>query len=677
MTGPTDDRDGVDRAARGASRIEPSAEPPPHTAIGAPVVRGGEERRASWLPELDARDAGDVRSANAVLATMLPELARDEALRRRWVADVERMIELDVPSVARILYYGPGPDPRDPSAPPPWRVREVPPGVSLDVWLDAPAPRAVDEVFALARALFGALAEVHAAGAVLRQLHPQVISYDRAHGVTFTDVGLARVDTLSTRTARSLMIEGSPYLAPELLLGTVVDPRADLYSAAVVLWRALTGALPFGEAALVALDRAAVPALPARPFVPEPLAGVLRRCLELDPADRPESARFVLAILDDEDLLPAKPSWITCTACGARVLAGQRLCTTCGREAITLTLRGPGPRHDLVLKDVSEDADELRVLRELLEATSLDTVPPLNFLSGDRGLYSDAERTSRLALPTRLFRRLPADTAKVLVERFRAKGLDVVAIESPKRDLLERAGPTRVDATTALVVIGTIIGSISVALGLVAAGLPPGMMAPIAVGLMFPALFWLRRRVLPRSAIDLAPRTAPASLPASDPLVRRLAALLEAGTAPDVEREVGQLALITQHLVDRRAKSGPFSADLGAALAPVEALVTLVEQTVGAIDAVDRELASLDADEGELARALARSHARREPREARADALATLDHLRTLEERRARLLHQLLDAAALMRRAARLGLDDAEARAAHERDLEEARALLD
>jgi hypothetical protein len=663
-------------------RLLPS-EPPRLTRTAEPEVFGVERLERVELVEADAPSVDDARSEpsarrpgapRAVLATMLPELARDEALRRRWVADVERLIELDVPSVARILYYGPGPDPRDPSAPPPWRVRALPPGERLDDRLDREGPLSIDDVLALARALFDALADVHARGAVLRQLQPRLVSYDPEHGVTFTDVGLARVDTLSSRTARSLMIEGSPYLAPELLLGTLVDPRADLYSAAVILWRALTGRCPFGASALGALDRPAVPALDPELGAPEHLARLLRRCLEADPSDRPESARFARAILDGEDLLPARPSFIECSACGARVLTGQRLCTRCGREAITLTLRGEGPRYDLVLKTISDDADQLRVLREVLEATSLDAVPPLNFLTGDRGLYSDAERTSRLALPSRLYKRLPHATATTLAERFAAKGLTVEVAASPKRDALER-GATRSEAVAPIPLFATSLGLVLAIAALAVVGVPGWLLVPPVIGGFTVFLLLLKYRGGPRSALDLALRTAPAALPASDPLVRRIAAMLEASTAPDVERELGQLALVTQHLVDRRAR-GP-DADLGAALAPLEELVELVEDLVQTINSVDRELASLDADEGALARSLAKSEARREPRETRAATLETLDHLRALEERRSQLLHQLLDATALLRRAARLGLEDAEACEAHERDLEDARALLD
>src|SRR5437016_4390858 len=71
--------------------------------------------------------------------------------------------------------------------------------------------------------------------------------------------GHARLAILSSRTASSLLLESSPYVAAEAMLGTIVDPRADIYSLGVVLWRALTGRVPF-EASLLG-SRTALPKL--------------------------------------------------------------------------------------------------------------------------------------------------------------------------------------------------------------------------------------------------------------------------------------------------------------------------------------------------------------------------------------------------------------------------------
>ena len=94
-------------------------------------------------------------------------------------------------------------------------------------------------------------------------------------------------------------------MAPEQALGDpATDYRADIYSWGVVAWELLGGAHPFAERttmqALIAAHVAeAPPSLAAkRPDVPEPLARLVMRCLDKNPANRPASAAELLAALE-------------------------------------------------------------------------------------------------------------------------------------------------------------------------------------------------------------------------------------------------------------------------------------------------------------------------------------------------------------------------------------------
>lgn len=88
------------------------------------------------------------------------------------------------------------------------------------------------------------------------------------------------------------------YLAPEQAVGRGLCPATDVWGLGVTLLECLTGDLPFGDEATwesrrrrPLLDRA----MPTAPRdvpadLPAPLADVLRRCVALDPADRPSLA---------------------------------------------------------------------------------------------------------------------------------------------------------------------------------------------------------------------------------------------------------------------------------------------------------------------------------------------------------------------------------------------------
>jgi hypothetical protein len=630
----------------------------PDAIPGQRVV--GERRRLrhelAWPIELpDGR--------RALLAQLVPELAADVALRRRWVVDMERVAALPVARLAPTLAIGPAPDPRAPDAAPPWRVRLDPPGETLDARLRR-APLPDDEVIALGSELADALQSLHAAGAVLRDLDPRALVLGDDGRAWFTDVGHARLAILSSRTASSLLLESSPYTAPEALLGTVVDARADVYSLGVVLWRALTGGVPF-EASLVA-SRAVVPDLAALcPSAPPALVALVTRCVAPEPERRPPTARDVGDALRGKatgtELALART---TCQACGAAMNAGLRLCLACGKQAVQFHRTAPGDPDGIaiVLDKASETAEFLGKLSAFYSAVT-DRVPRLNFVVGDRRMYSKTELARRHALPAVLVADLEPDTAQALVTRLRGDGFKV-RTTTPRVQARKRRRATRI-------ALAGLAGAIASIVLLATGG---GLAATLALNLsIFAALIGgISRRRTTRAARRLPLgelRAAPAMLPAADAQVAAVAAALAATRSPDVRARLEELAILVQRLCDaHRALAGtPTASDR----APIAALVELARTTAEAIEAIDQQLATLD--EGTIVRALARSEARREAPALRADLLAGLDTLRQLEDQRALLLGRLLEITSLARTAVQLDLDRAAALKSH--DIEVARAF--
>jgi serine/threonine-protein kinase len=126
-----------------------------------------------------------------------------------------------------------------------------------------------------------ALAYVHAQHVVHRDVKPQnlVIAPDR--GVVLVDFGVARE---GDATAWGTVIGTPAYMAPEMLAGGQVSPRADVYGLAATLWTLLTGRPPRpGET--LALD------------APGEVVAALRGGLALDPATRTPSAEAFAAAL--------------------------------------------------------------------------------------------------------------------------------------------------------------------------------------------------------------------------------------------------------------------------------------------------------------------------------------------------------------------------------------------
>ena len=613
--------------------------PPPGLPADATVVAGPER----WGSELRWR----VRLADgapAVLASLAPELACDEVLRRRYRRDVARVMALAAPSVAEVLATGPAASDHDT---PPWRLRRDPPGETLEAWLARRAPAPLDEAVAVAIDLAESLRDVHARGGVLRDLHPRLVVRDGGR-TWLTDIGLARVDVLSTRTAASLLLEGSPYASPEQFERTALDPRADLYTIGVVLYRAVTGELPRGDGPALFAEQPVVPPSAVRSEVPPALDRVILRCLARDPADRPASADELAQILRGNAPADIDTTHVPCQSCGAALRLGQRLCLACGKLAVQFDRVADGT-HSLLLTSAKEDSEFLAGLRARLGPLSETEVPALNLLIGDARMYSTAERERRHALPLRLFDGLTPATAEALRKRLRADGFAVRV-----RDRSPAALRRRQMRGAAWTWISTLI----IAGGAAIIGAPTFVLAILlALGAL---IHWSVRRGINAAHRKAKPpllqlRATPAALPASDPLVAKLATLLNVSSSKEVRALVGGLALAVQRLVDHRAAMPGATAEIEALTAPVAPLVAMIHADVTRLQAIDRALADLD--EGTLVRALATSEARGDPPARRAELLAGLDQLRALEDERGLLLHRLLDTDSLLRRAIDVGLE--------------------
>lgn len=632
-------------------------------------VRVGNELR--WPLELE-----DGR--RAVLGQLVAELADDSSVRRRYLRDVERWFELSqrvdhavVPMLAH------GPTGADGGAP--WRLRLDPEGERLDRFLERRAPLPAGEASALLANLCDALSAVHKLGFVLRDMSPARVILT-AQGPRFVDVGLARVDILSTRTAASLVLEASPYGAPELLARTAVDARADLYAVGVLAFVLLTGTLPFGDTHALLRPSGEAPrpstALEGQPGQASVAAldDLVVRLLAVDPRDRPASATAVAAVLRGEASLeegagPPHP----CQSCGRAMPLGQRLCLGCGRVGVQFTSVAADVEHDqrykVVLRAAQEDTEWVAKFADFVDTLSDGERERLEFLVGDARMYSKKERELRARLPATLFCDLDQATADRIVARLKANGMKAKVQRHDDFDAERGRWQLKHGQKVGMGVFAGFSGVLAVGLGVGAAPVAGVAVAAVMGGLGVAMLFGIKKQNESQRAkwgtSLLQLRPAPAALPASDPLVAKVAGLLERASVADVRDLVADVALVVQRLADHRAANLDEAAEIDMALEPVTRLVDTMVQRVEGLARIDAELAELD--EGVLVRELAASRARKEPEAAQLRLLERLDRLRDLEEARAELFAGLLEARDLMRRAAELGLEVRDTQQEHER----------
>ena len=132
-----------------------------------------------------------------------------------------------------------------------------------------------------------------ARGLLHRDIKPGNLLFTEAGAIKVGDFGLAL--PLDRAMNESGDIWGTPeYIAPEKLLGRGEDVRSDIYSLGCTLFHCLAGAPPLSltEVMNVAKTQRAKPAPDIQSIIPTvsgAVAFVIKRCLELDPADRYQS----------------------------------------------------------------------------------------------------------------------------------------------------------------------------------------------------------------------------------------------------------------------------------------------------------------------------------------------------------------------------------------------------
>jgi serine/threonine protein kinase len=154
------------------------------------------------------------------------------------------------------------------------------------------------EVARIGSGVAAALAEVHRAGVVHRDVKPENVLMD-GDIPRLTDFGISRLAN-ETSAGRSSLLAGTPqYLAPELADGEEATPAADLYSLGIVLYEMCCGVTPFAGKSMLTVIRQHAEAEPGRPDgIPQPLWDLISWLLAKHPRGRPQSALQVATLLD-------------------------------------------------------------------------------------------------------------------------------------------------------------------------------------------------------------------------------------------------------------------------------------------------------------------------------------------------------------------------------------------
>jgi len=157
------------------------------------------------------------------------------------------------------------------------------------------------------RPVAATLTAAHSQGIIHRDLKPSnvfIVDASAGGGVRLLDFGLAKLVGIETLTATG-MVAGTPsYIAPEAWRGEKgLDHRIDVYSLGVLVFRCLSGDVPFPTKSMLELCRLATvgerPSLRAlRPSLPASIDAWVQKAMAIDPSDRFQSIQSMWSALE-------------------------------------------------------------------------------------------------------------------------------------------------------------------------------------------------------------------------------------------------------------------------------------------------------------------------------------------------------------------------------------------
>ncbi len=211
-----------------------------------------------------------------------PELARDQAIVRRFIQERDLLTSIHDPHVVSVHDLVAE---RETLA----IVMELVDGSDLRSTLRRERTLAPGVVARWGAQIAGGLAAAHAGGIIHRDVKPENVLLDETvvpSVAKLTDFGIAKLMTESK--ARTMTLGTPHYMAPEVAEDHTPTPASDLYSLGVMLYEMCCGVTPFADwTGTVAVLRAHCADIPGRPpGIPDSLWVVIDKLLAKSPAQR-------------------------------------------------------------------------------------------------------------------------------------------------------------------------------------------------------------------------------------------------------------------------------------------------------------------------------------------------------------------------------------------------------
>jgi serine/threonine protein kinase len=257
------------------------------------------------------------------------QYAQDEEFRTRFRQEVAAARRVSGAFTAPVVDA-------DPDAERPWMATLYVPGRTLSDIVAKGGPLRGRELRALALGLVEALRDIHRVGVVHRDLKPSNVLMAE-DGPRVIDFGISHAVDNEALTVTGRLIGTPPFMSPEQFTAPRdVTAASDVFSLGSLLVYAATGNRPFDGSSPYLTGYQVMYEAPVLDGVAEPLRSIAERCLDKDPAGRPELAEL-------HRMLQMLPDSATQVAPGAAD-SGETSRQSPGMATTPFSHRRPGPQ---------------------------------------------------------------------------------------------------------------------------------------------------------------------------------------------------------------------------------------------------------------------------------------------------------------------------------------------
>ncbi|MCI0701491.1 MAG: protein kinase [Planctomycetia bacterium] len=344
---------------------------PPSGAVPKPTAQ--RDSTSDWAPNVTVREEKSTSRSDASIPAKIgrfeirsilgqgafgrvylgfdPELEREVAIKvphrevmiagfhERFIREARAAANIHHPNVCPVYEAGTEGDL-------PFLVMHYVAGPTLSAYMarrEGPFP--VRQAVVVLRKLALGVAAAHAHGVVHRDLKPQNVLVDEARReVLITDFGVARVGNQTRQTVEGTVLGTPAYMSPEQARGKVeeVGPLSDVYTLGVILYRLLTGQVPYQgtvyEVLVQVWEGNPKPPKTLRAELDQQLNDLCLKAMARDPKSRFQSAQSLATALE----LYLKASSLD--------PSGERLALIIPPKPAPMTLPAPRPSAPVALE---------------------------------------------------------------------------------------------------------------------------------------------------------------------------------------------------------------------------------------------------------------------------------------------------------------------------------------